>query len=406
MSDYSVDAILDMVERAGDPAKVDLSGKDLRGLDLSAELVQRKRRERGWPKNGSEPSWYSGRTGGLDLSGANLRQAQLWRCNLTGADLWESHLEGAYLGLCNLERADLGKGNLAGADMWEAHLSGAYLRGANLAGVHLPRAKLVGAFLEGANLSGADLKDADLSGAVLAGANLEQANLVGAKLHAADVKGANFKRAHLESAHLEGVDLRPVASLDGIFLEDAWLNQTILRRDRFESGLGEEQAKMWGKAKGAYIALKANFRNMGQYSDANWAYIQERNMERKEIQDRLRRHDWRALLPWAEHAFWKVSSGYAEKPLQVLAWLLILGMVVFPTLYWLSQGVRHEAATSAVSLRDYLLFSLRTMAGVSFTDLAPQGSVGQLLASIQGPMGVLGFSMFLFTLARRMSSEG
>ncbi|MBI2917860.1 MAG: pentapeptide repeat-containing protein [Chloroflexi bacterium] len=405
MSAYSADAILELVECAGDPAHLDLSGKDLRGLDLGAEAVRRKRQERGWPKNGSEPPWYSGRTGGLDLSGANLRETQLWRANLAGADLWEARLEGAFLGSCRLEHADLGKGNLSGADLWEAHLNGAYLRGANLAGAHMPQAKLVGAFLEGADLSGADLKDADLSRAILEGADLRQANLVGAKLHGADVKGANFQNAHLESAHLEGVDLRPVVSLDGVFLEDAWLHQTLIRRDRIQR-LGEERAKMWGKAKGAYLALKANFRNMGQYSDASWAYTQERNMERKEFQDRLRRHDWGALLPWVEHAFWKVSSGYAEQPLQVLAWLLALGTIGFPSLYWLSEGVGHEGSQAAVGYRDYFLFSLRTMAGVSFTDLAPRGSAGQVLASLQGPMGVFGFALFLFTLARRMSKEG
>ena len=344
----------------------------------------------------------------MDLSGANLAGTQLWRANLVGADLWEARLGGAHIGLCQLDKADLGKADLSQADMWEAHLAGAYLRGANLAGARLPRAVLSGAFLEGANLAGADLKDADLTGAVLDGADLQHAILTGAILHKAVLKGTNLRGAQLQSAHLEGVDLRPVMSLDGAFLEDAWLEQTLIRRDRFQGGLGEERARQWAKAKGAYLALKANFRNQGQYSDARWAYTQERNMERREIQDRLRQRDRRAFLPWVEHVFWKVSSGYAESPLLVLGWLVTLGAFLFPFLYWLSDGVSPGpvAVDTGIHLIDYLLFSLRTMAGVAFTDLQPFGSVGKLIASIQGPMGVFGFALFVFTLARRMSSEG
>src|SRR5574343_130019 len=68
---------------------------------------------------------------------------------------------------------------LKGKDGGErANLSGANLRCANLSGANLIDANLRCADLRGANLSGANLIDADLRGANLSGANLFGSNLI------------------------------------------------------------------------------------------------------------------------------------------------------------------------------------------------------------------------------------
>ena len=82
-----------------------------------------------------------------DLSGADLSGADLRRANLSGADLSDADLRRA-----NLRRADL-----SGADLRRANLSGAYLSDADLR-----RANLSGADLRRANLSDADLRRANL----------------------------------------------------------------------------------------------------------------------------------------------------------------------------------------------------------------------------------------------------
>ena len=94
-------------------------------------------------------AWIIGEDYGkrADLSGANLREADLRRADLSGADLREANLRGA-----DLSEADLSGANLRGADLSEADLSGANLRGADLI-----RADLIRADLSGADLSGADL---------------------------------------------------------------------------------------------------------------------------------------------------------------------------------------------------------------------------------------------------------
>ena len=88
-----------------------------------------------------------------DLTGADLRDADLTRAVLTRADLRDAVLEGA-----DLTRAVLTWANLTGADLRDAVLTWANLRNA---------------VLEGADLRDADLTRADLTRAVLRGANLD-----------------------------------------------------------------------------------------------------------------------------------------------------------------------------------------------------------------------------------------
>jgi uncharacterized protein YjbI with pentapeptide repeats len=119
---------------------------------------------------------------GADLRGADLNEAELRRADLRGADLNEAELR----------RADLRGANLSGAN-----LSRVYLSGANLG-----EADLSGANLRGAYLIGADLRDANLIGANLREANLKLANLIGADLHGADLSGANLRDAYLSETIL------------------------------------------------------------------------------------------------------------------------------------------------------------------------------------------------------------
>jgi uncharacterized protein YjbI with pentapeptide repeats len=82
---------------------------------------------------------------------------------------------GEYNSLAELAMAS--KGNLTGANLRDADLTDANLTGANLTGADLTDANLTDA-----NLAGADLTGADLTGAGLRDANLTGADLTGAGL--------------------------------------------------------------------------------------------------------------------------------------------------------------------------------------------------------------------------------
>ena len=102
-----------------------------------------------------------------------LRKHALWINNESGGE--RADLSGADLRGANLYQADLRGANLYQADLYQANLRGADLRGANLSRAYLRGADLRGADLSGAYLCQANLREADLSGANLSGAYLREA---------------------------------------------------------------------------------------------------------------------------------------------------------------------------------------------------------------------------------------
>jgi hypothetical protein len=100
-----------------------------------------------------------------------------WRLDLSGTDLRWADLRNAGFELANLRGA-----HLDGTD-----LSNARLQGADLMYGHLKTVDLIDAYLQGA-----DLRDADLESAKLWGANFERAHLGGANLRGADFRGEGF----------------------------------------------------------------------------------------------------------------------------------------------------------------------------------------------------------------------
>ena len=134
----------------------------------------------------------------LDLTGANLRHAQLM-----GADL-----PGTRLIYANLNNADLTGANLTNANLASANLTNANLMDADLTEVHLFQANLTGATLLGVNLTGANLWEPNLTNA-----NLRSANLTGASLVHAHLTNTDLKNADLSDADLTGADLTDAKNL-------------------------------------------------------------------------------------------------------------------------------------------------------------------------------------------------
>jgi uncharacterized protein YjbI with pentapeptide repeats len=148
----------------------------------------------------------------LNLNGADLSNAYLYKADLTCANLVKTHLKHAYLSkadlnnaqllLAQLDWASLEKANLSNADLASAKLSHANLCDANLCGAKLRNAILNGTLLESAKLNYADLSYANLSDASLNNADLSNANLSGTILNNADLSNANFSGAIFSHADL------------------------------------------------------------------------------------------------------------------------------------------------------------------------------------------------------------
>lgn len=115
-------------------------------------------------------NWQRCAFDGLDLRGADLKQARLrdgsfFRTDLSGADL--SGINGYRAKFVN---AVLREANLSGAKLSSADFTKADLTGASLAQADLRRSRFYSANLRNADLSGARLKGADFSRAELSGA--------------------------------------------------------------------------------------------------------------------------------------------------------------------------------------------------------------------------------------------
>ena len=93
MSEYTREEILKLIEENGGPEGLDLSGKDLSGIDLGREAIEaelEKVRERA---PDGRPVWCSEATTGINLAGANLQGANLGQAKIQGADLRDTRLK-------------------------------------------------------------------------------------------------------------------------------------------------------------------------------------------------------------------------------------------------------------------------------------------------------------------------
>lgn len=203
---------------------MDLSGRNLRNADLS------------------EARLYHANLIGADLQGANLKKA-----HLQSAKLWDADLKGAKLFQANLEGANLRGADMRGADLRFVRMEGAFLKAVRLEKTNLHRAHLEGADLklarlEGANLKlsflrGANFEEAHLEGSNLSKSNAEAATFKGARLEGADLRKANVIGASFINVHMEGADLRR-AILKGVFfinvhLEGARFSGAYLQGSEF-----------------------------------------------------------------------------------------------------------------------------------------------------------------------------
>jgi uncharacterized protein YjbI with pentapeptide repeats/beta-lactamase regulating signal transducer with metallopeptidase domain len=246
----------------------DLSGKDLRNADLH-----------GLRLTGDDMS-------NTDLRGANLRGVQFEGVDLNGARLDNADLTNAVLAGVSLKHVSWSGATLTGIELQGIAIDGEMLhagqpktwlnscQGCDMAGLDMRNLDLRGVRLQGADLSRADLRGANLAGAQLDGVDLGNAQLDGtdltnASLNGCDLTNVDLRRAHIQGLKLEGADLRKMKfsglnvrglTADGANLSGAELRQVVLSGTRM-NGADFKSADLTGAQLVAGEFEGANFRD-------------------------------------------------------------------------------------------------------------------------------------------------
>ena len=165
-------------------AKVNLSGRDLKGIDLTGADLLEATLDRADATGANFTNIGAVRASMLSIV---LDRATLTSANLTNAQLGEGSLRRIAAAGLDASRADVGK-----ADFTMAALDDASFAGANAAEATFTSASLVGVDLSAAALRGADLAQADLTNSVLRSADLRGAKISGATWTGADLSGATW----------------------------------------------------------------------------------------------------------------------------------------------------------------------------------------------------------------------
>ncbi len=213
--------------------KVDLSGINFKGANLSLASFKGSV----FRGVGEDGRWDTFDDWIANLSGAQLKKANLSEANLSRVLMVNTDFSRANLSQANLSNARMVNANLSSAQLMRADLRGAVLENASLTGADLGEAKLNDADLYaarlgrviaiGTQLSFANLSKTDWQGADLSGADLDRTDLSHANLNNTRLTNTNFRSANLEGANLRNADLS-LADLRGANLNNADFQGTIL----------------------------------------------------------------------------------------------------------------------------------------------------------------------------------
>lgn len=248
------------------------------------------------------------------------------RISFADTCLWSADLSGA-----NLKGADL-----SGAHLWHADLSGANLKGADLSRANLRHADLSGANLQDADLLGAKMAvpirpKTDLSNANLVGANLET-SLNGVNLRCADLSGAKLRGAGLARADVSKIKIEQPIEIDAETRVSSsvtftwwsrWLKSITLTPHPF--GFCDD-AEDWHELAKGYQRLRIQFKEAGLNRQHKALYTYQRRAREKHVRELG--PEW-SVIP---ELLSRYLTGYGTRVHNVLFWTAI--MILLPALWY------------------------------------------------------------------------
>lgn len=238
--------------------------------------------------------------------------------------------------------------------------------------------------------------------------------------------------------NLEEVDLRQT-ELKSVLINGVRLRKTKLRPINLGFSVADEYLARGGAlrhyratfllASDAYRDLKINFLELGYYSDASWAYIKEKQMQKMGLRSLWLRSNRRGLISpakwlrqsrhqklrsirwlrlwissrdtllgfvlWTRNWLYELTTGYGERPWNTVG----MGLLVV-----LAFAVGYSA-TAISNVWDAMVYSLATFATFNLADTSsqPHGRGMETASSIEALLGIVVLALVVFTLGNRMS---
>ncbi len=268
----------------------------------------------------------------------------------------------------------------------------------NLEGFKLPYAKLHNVYLINANLSKSDFTKADLSDGHLYGINLNSANLFKTNLENANLRAADLRDCDLLGANLTGTKLE----------NTRWNKKYIIINEKDGDKLAKQgdltqAVKKYREAEEIYRNIKLCYRESGHNKQEGPFFHREMVAARKQLPLFSLKRFISKLLDY--------TTGYGEKPLNVVATMLIT-IVFFAFLYGLF-GVKYNDQILKfnsnhmpifTTLLNLLYFSTIVFTTVGFGDITPVG-ISKTITMVESLCGQIIVAFLITTLYRKNMSR-
>ena len=193
-----------------------------------------------------------------DLSGLDLSEAILYRCDLSQAKLSNSTVDGYQLSCCRLEAANLDNIRLTD-EHWRPMLEQIQLLWIGATAWSDFRAKHQPALLNGVYFSANEFDGFDLKKLLFIAANFDQTTFTNT-----DLSDSNFRTASLVNASFNGLKLQRTEFIEAKMNESIWQNTTLSSVDMTAADLSKanfENVRFEECVLNDVIAQAASFKN-------------------------------------------------------------------------------------------------------------------------------------------------
>ncbi len=278
--------------------------------------------------------------------------------------------------------------------------------------------------LRRANFSSSTLSDVHFDEACLLESKFTDANLSVVFLPGADCRRADFTNATMDNMQLTGTNFyqarfnktRLSLKKQPILQENtkAWVSWCKKHQDDLKT-----HAERLNEGAAIYLELKENFRSIGAYSEASWAYVHGLRMRRSQHCLRFAREcfsstypaNWvkrigfyiRHVILWLIDAILDLTTGYGESLFRMGRTIFFTVAVIFPLLYSISSGVSLNGLDKysqllSVSIENFLQ-------GDSGTSLEILGKISTNIKLIEQFIGILMIGLLGYILGNKINQR-